>query len=402
MLCPTPTESNSRWFPTIDSPNQKSTQEMFITVKEESKTLSNGTLIYSKSNSDHTRTDYWKMDKPHAPYLFMLAAGDFAIVEDEWNGMKVDYYVEPEYEEYAGDIFGHTPEMISYFSEVLNYPFPWDKYSQIVVRDFVSGAMENTTASVFMEDLNVDSRELIDFDWDDIIAHELFHQWFGNLVTCESWANVPLNESFATYGEYLWKNHKYGADEAGYHLYSELDTYLSEAVTKNEDVIRFDFDNDDEMFEVSTLLPVELLYFDAFPSNNQYAQLEWATATEINNDGFEVLRSTNGIDFEYIAWISGNGNQTSTHKYSYEDYSIETGITYYYRLKQIDYDGQYEYFNIESVKLSGPLDKEYSEILSVKYYSYLGKKFDVKPNLKSYIKCTSYSEGIVCEKINVK
>ena len=160
--------------------------------------------------------------------------------------------------------------------------------------------------------------------------------------------------------------------------------------------------DDFELFEVSTLLPVELLYFDAFPSNNQYAQLEWATATEINNDGFEVLRSTDGIDFEYIAWISGNGNQTSTHKYSYEDYSIETGITYYYRLKQIDYDGQYEYFNIESVKLSGPLDKEYSEILSVKYYSYLGKKFDVKPNLKSYIKCTSYSEGIVCEKIHLK
>ena len=157
-----------------------------------------------------------------------------------------------------------------------------------------------------------------------------------------------------------------------------------------------------ECYNCSTTLPVELLYFDAFPSNNQYAQLEWATATEINNDGFEVLRSTNGIDFEYIAWISGNGNQTSTHKYSYEDYSIETGITYYYRLKQIDYDGQYEYFNIESVKLSGPLDKEYSEILSVKYYSYLGKKFDVKPNLKSYIKCTSYSEGIVCEKINLK
>lgn len=243
------TESNSRWFPTIDAPNQKSTQEIFITVDDKLKTLSNGTLIYSKSNSDDTRTDYWKMDKPHAPYLFMLAAGDFAIIEDNWNGMKVDYYVEQEYAEYADDVFGNTPEMISYFSEILNYPFPWDKYSQIVVRDFVSGAMENTTASVFMEDLNIDSRELIDYNWDDIIAHELFHQWFGNLVTCESWANVPLNESFATYGEYLWKMHKYGIDESSYHLYTELDTYLSEAVTKNEDLIRFNYDSDEEMFD---------------------------------------------------------------------------------------------------------------------------------------------------------
>ncbi|MCK5371991.1 MAG: M1 family peptidase, partial [Cyclobacteriaceae bacterium] len=175
------TDSNSRWFPTIDAPNQKSTQEIFITVRDKFKTLSNGTLVYSKSINDSTRTDYWRMDQPHAPYLFMLAVGDFAVVEDEWNGKKVDYYVEPEFAQYARDIFGNTPEMISYFSEILNYPFPWDKYSQVVVRDFVSGAMENTTASVFMEDLNVDRRELIDYDWDDIIAHELFHQWFGNL-----------------------------------------------------------------------------------------------------------------------------------------------------------------------------------------------------------------------------
>lgn len=243
------TDSNSRWFPTIDAPNQKSTLEIFITVDDKFKTLSNGTLVYSKSNADSTRTDYWKMDKPHAPYLFMIAVGDFALIEDEWNGMKVDYYMEPEYAEYADDIFGHTPEMISYFSKILNYPFPWDKYSQVVVRDFVSGAMENTTASVFMEDLNVDSRELIDYNWDDIIAHELFHQWFGNLVTCESWANVPLNEAFATYGEYLWKMHKYGEDEASYHLYDELGDYLIEAESKKEDLIRFYYDDDEEMFD---------------------------------------------------------------------------------------------------------------------------------------------------------
>jgi aminopeptidase N len=243
------TDSNSRWFPTIDAPNQKSTQEIFITVDKKYKTLSNGILVYSKSTSDSTRTDYWKMDKPHAPYLFMLAVGEFSLIEDEWNGMKVDYYVEPEFAEYADDIFGRTPEMIGHFSEILNYPFPWDKYSQIVVRDFVSGAMENTTASVFMEDLNVDSRELIDYDWDDIIAHELFHQWFGNLVTCESWANVPLNESFATYGEYLWKMHKEGEDEANYHLYEELDDYLGEAESKKEDLIRFYYEKDIEMFD---------------------------------------------------------------------------------------------------------------------------------------------------------
>ncbi len=243
------TSSNSRWFPTIDAPNQKSTQEMYITVNEKYNTLSNGILVYSQSNSDNTRTDYWKMDKPHAPYLFMMAVGEFSIVEDKWEGITVDYYVEPEYEAYAKNIFGNTPEMIGYFSELLNYPFPWIKYNQVVVRDFVSGAMENTTASVFMEDLNVDNRALIDYNWDDIIAHELFHQWFGDLVTCESWANLPLNESFATYAEFLWKNHKYGVDEGAYQLYEELQSYLEEAESKKEDLIRYYYDEEEDMFD---------------------------------------------------------------------------------------------------------------------------------------------------------
>ena len=243
------TNSNSKWFPTIDEPNQKSTQEMFITVEDHFETLSNGKLVYSRDNGDGTRTDYWRMDKPHAPYLFMLAVGDFSIVRDSWGEMDVSYYVEPAYREYADDIFGNTPEMIGFYSRILNYPFPWDKYSQIIVRDFVTGAMENTTASVFMEDLNVDARELIDYDWDGIIAHELFHQWFGDLVTCESWANLPLNESFATYGEYLWIDYKKGKDEADYHLYEELDEYLVEAATKQEKLIRFYYKNPDDMFD---------------------------------------------------------------------------------------------------------------------------------------------------------
>ncbi len=242
-------ESSSCWFPTIDAPNQRCTQEMYITVKDKYKTLSNGILVYSKSNNDSTRTDYWKMDLPHAPYLFMMAVGDFAIVRDHWKNIAVDYYVEPDYQPYAKDIFGHTPEMISYFSDLLHYPFPWPKYSQIVVRDYVSGAMENTTASLFMEDLEMNKRSLIDYNWDDIIAHELFHHWFGDLVTCESWANLPLNEGFATYAEYLWLNHQFGKQEADYHLYEDLQDYLSDAENKEENVIRFYYDKPDDMFD---------------------------------------------------------------------------------------------------------------------------------------------------------
>jgi len=250
------TEASSCWFPTIDSPNEKTTQEMFITVDSSFSVLSNGELIYQKANNDGTKTYYWKQDLPHSPYLFMMAIGKYAIVEDQmkdtkfdWDNLKVNYYVEPQYEKYAKDIFGNTPEMIAFFSSLFKYKYPWDKYSQVVVRDFVSGAMENTSASVFMEALQSTDRELLDESWDPIIAHELVHHWFGNLVTAESWANLPLNESFANYSEYLWLDHKYGKEEADLHAETEEKQYFEEAKRKQDPLIRFHYTDKEDMFD---------------------------------------------------------------------------------------------------------------------------------------------------------
>jgi aminopeptidase N len=248
------TESSSCWFPTIDKPNQRMTQEVFITVDDRFKTLSNGTLIYSNYNAGGTRTDYWKMELPHAPYLTMMAIGDFKVASAKWSNeegkdLMVDYYMEPEYQKYAFNIFGNTPEMMSFYSKILQYDYPWSKYAQVIVRDYVSGAMENTTATIHGEFLNMTDRELLDGDYESIIAHELFHQWFGNLVTCENWANLPLNESFATYGEYLWFEHQYGKDRADDHARESRDGYFEESLMKNEDLIRFDYDDKEDMFD---------------------------------------------------------------------------------------------------------------------------------------------------------
>ncbi|TPE44838.1 M1 family metallopeptidase [Pontibacter mangrovi] len=243
------TEASSAWFPTLDTPNERMTQDIYITVKPEFTTLSNGTFMYSRQNADGTKTDYWKQELPHAPYLAMMAIGKFAVVKDQWHDMDVDYYVEPEYEATAKKIFGNTPEMLEFFSQKLGVKYPWAKYAQVVVRDFVSGAMENTSASTFMEDLQLNERELLDKSWDGIIAHELFHQWFGDYVTTESWANLPLNESFANYSEYLWAEHKYGADEAAYLQLDEMGQYMSEAQTKREPLIRYYYNDKEEMFD---------------------------------------------------------------------------------------------------------------------------------------------------------
>ncbi len=244
------TQSSSVWFPTIDKPNQKTTQEIYMTVDTAFLTLSNGKLISSILNtSNGTRTDYWRQDLPHAPYLFMMAVGKFAVVTDTWKGKEISYYVEPEYGPYARNIFGNTPEMMDFFTSLLGVDYPWEKYSQIVVRDYVSGAMENTTATVFGEFMQKDARGLLDGSNEEVVSHELFHQWFGNIVTCESWSNLPLNESFATYGEYLWNEYKYGRDEADYSGQNDLFNYLREARNKQVDLVRFQYDVKEQMFD---------------------------------------------------------------------------------------------------------------------------------------------------------
>jgi aminopeptidase N len=243
------TESSSCWFPTIDAPNQKTTQELYITVPDKYVTLSNGTLENQKKNPDGTRTDYWKFMMPHAPYLFFMGVGEFSVVKDTWKNIPVDYYVEKEYEPYAKKIFGNTPEMIEYFSTITGVTYPWPKYAQIVCRDYVSGAMENTTAVIHAENAHQDDKQLADENiWEDVIAHELFHHWFGDYVTCESWSNLTVNESFANYSEYLWREYKYGKDHADAHLYDDVKGYMTEE-NYGKDLVRFYYKDKEDMFD---------------------------------------------------------------------------------------------------------------------------------------------------------
>lgn len=243
------TECNSNWFPTINDPQEKMTQELNITVANEFVTLSNGSLEFSSLNGDGTRTDSWRQEQAHSTYLTMLAVGDFAITKDKWRDKEVNYYTEPAYASTAKLVFGNTPEMMEFFSQKLGVDYPWEKYSQIVVRDFVSGAMENTTASVFFEGMNMTEGQYLDENYEDIISHELFHHWFGDLVTAKSWSNLPLNESFATYGEYLWDEYKYGRDIADLKGLEDMSAYLSNKNKHKLNVIRFDYADRDQMFD---------------------------------------------------------------------------------------------------------------------------------------------------------
>ena len=326
------TESSSCWFPTIDKPNQKMTNEIYITHLRKYVSLSNGTLVSSANVNDSTVTDYWKMDLPHAPYLVMMAVGDFAIVQDRWRDVPVVYYVEREYAPYAKNIFGNTPEMMEFFSQKIGFDYPWQKYAQVVVRDYVSGAMENTSATLHADLLQRNSRELLDETYEDVVSHELFHQWFGDLVTTESWSNTPLNESFATYGEYLWNDYKYGRLYADYKQNINLENYLEEAESKNVDLVRFYYDDREDMFDRHSYEKGGLLLHylrktigdDAFfKSLELYLKTYQFKPVEIHQLrlAFEEITGQD-LNWFFNQWFLNSGHPVLDIKYSYDTDSV--------------------------------------------------------------------------------
>lgn len=322
-------EANSAWMITIDKPNQKTTEEISMTVPSKYVTLSNGLLMSQKKNADGTRTDYWKMDLPHAPYLFFMGVGDYAIIKDSYKGKEVSYYVEKEYAPYAKGIFGLTPEMIGYFSKLLGVEFPWAKYAQIVGRDYVSGAMENTTSTLHGEGAYQTNRQLADGnEWESTIAHELFHQWFGDLVTAESWTMITVNESFANYSEYLWNEYKYGKDVADKDNFTDMQNYLMSG-SESKDLVRFHYANQDDVFDaVSYNKGGRILHMlrnyvgDSafFKSLNNYLTTNKFKSGEAANLRL-AFEETTGKDLNWFwnQWYYGNGHPKLKINYSYDD-----------------------------------------------------------------------------------
>jgi aminopeptidase N len=245
------TEASSVWIPTIDQTNQKTTQEFYLTVPSKYVSLSNGLLVKQTDLKNGFREDVWKMDLPHSPYLFFIGIGDYAVVKDSYKGKEVSYYIEKAYEKVARKIYGNTPQMIAFFESKLGVAYPWSKYAQISGRDYVSGAMENTTATLHSDAVQQDARELVDGNnWESTIAHELFHQWFGDLVTAESWSNITVNESFADYSQTLWFEHSQGKDAGAFENFTGLRNYLSSPSDAEKNLVRFFYKDKEDVFDL--------------------------------------------------------------------------------------------------------------------------------------------------------
>ena len=324
------TEASSAWFPTIDKPNQKTTSEISMTVDAKYTSLSNGKLISQKVNKNGTRTDTWKMDLPHSPYLFMMAVGDFKIYKDSYNGQEVSYYLEPKYAPYAKQIFGKTPDMMKFYGKMLGVEYPWGKYAQIVARDYVSGAMENTSATLHGEHVQKTERELLDDNQESTIAHELFHQWFGDYVTAESWSNLTMNESFATFGEVLWHGHDEGQDAEDRSRYEKLQNCLrSSKDGVSPPLARFHYGNKEDMFDNISYSKGSIILYalknqmgDAafFKSLNKYLMTN-AFKTGESHQLRLAMEEVTGKDWSpyFNQWYFQGGNPILNIEYGYAD-----------------------------------------------------------------------------------
>ncbi len=344
-------ESSSCWFPTLDATNQKTTEEIFVTLDKNFVSLSNGLLLDTKDNNDGTKTDHWKQDKPHAPYLFFLAVGDYYKTTSKWRDKEVSAYTFPKYKDGVADMFRNMPEMMEYFSKKLGYDFPWDKMSNIMAYDYTAGAMENTSAIIYYEKMLCNRQQLVDDNFDWIIAHELFHQWFGDLVTAESWSNLTLNESMADYSEYLWTEYKYGKDIADGYRNKSMNEYINGSRFKKEPIITYYYDSRHDLFDFirynkgGTVLHMLRNYVgdDAFfKSLNKYLKDNQFNSAELS-DLRKAFESVTGEDLNWFfnQWWKEKGHPILeiTHQYDAKNKTLELTI----RQTQSGVDGPYAF-----------------------------------------------------------
>jgi aminopeptidase N len=241
-------EDTRYYIPVYDYPNNRTTSEMILTVPASWITVSNGRLVGVKDEADGMKTWDWKESEPIATYLISAVAGDFVEKDDSWHGLTLRYVVPRGKESTIDPTFERTKEMLDLFSSKLGVPYPWVQYAQTSVDDFVEGGMENASATTLAVD-NLVSPKLAKEErigTDDVNSHELAHQWFGDLVTCKDWANLWLNEGFATYFEHYWMEQHYGADDAAYEFWEDQNAWFRQPRFFRVPIVNRHFDDSTE------------------------------------------------------------------------------------------------------------------------------------------------------------
>jgi len=338
-------DEDARYFiPCHDKPHVKMTSELRVTVPNGFVALSNGELVESETPTGKKPWTYhFRLDKPHPSYLLTLVAGNFTIIDDrpadlgQSKQVPVRYYVPPARKKDTARSFGETPRMIELFSRLTGVPFPWQRYSQIVVSDFIFGGMENTTATTMYEHVLLDERAVLDITSNDLVAHELAHQWFGDFVTCRDWSHAWLNEGFATFMEHVEREDRLGRDEYDYGVSSDNDTYLHEASARySRPIVCRDYAEPIDLFDrhlyekgglVLHMLRRELGDETFWAGVRNYLEAHAYGVVE-TNDLQRALEQVSGRSLErfFDSWVYRPGHPELKVKVSWDDGLLSIGV----------------------------------------------------------------------------
>lgn len=324
-------EDSKCWFPCDDATYVKTTSEVIATVPERFFALSNGRLIDTRHDEvAQVKTYHWQQNLPHAPYLMTLVAGEYVELANEWEGIPIPYYVPAGREAEGLRCFGNTPDMVRFFSEKIGVRYPWDKYAQITVGDFIFGAMENTGATTMTEYMLHDEKAARDFSADGIVAHELAHQWFGDLLTCRDWSHAWLNEGFATYFDALYTEHHLGRDEFLVQIKGNIDSYLAEdrdryrrpIVTNvfHAPIDLFDrhlYEKGSVVLHMLRNLLGETLWWKAINHYVAKHRHQWVVTTDLQR-AIEEATGRN-LDWFFQQWVYQAGHPEYKAEYSWDD-----------------------------------------------------------------------------------
>lgn len=337
------TEMNRYWFPAHDSPNVKFTSEMIVTVPRPLTAVSNGKLLERREEpGDRLWTFHWQQDVPHVAYLVSLAVADFDVQRDELHGVPIEYYVPKPWAADTRRTFARTPQMIALFEKLTGVKYPYAKYAQVVAPNYEGGGMENISATTLVETCLIDERATLDDDADGLIAHELAHQWYGDLLTCRTWAHIWLNEGFASFMDDCWMEQWKGRDwyETGFR---ETFRRVAEADDpKQPDALVYrDYASDWEPFGHKGAMPYSkgssvlamlrhMLGDDVFWKGMQAYTHRFATRNVETEDFRKVLEEVSGRSlerfFEEYCYRPGTPVIKVSYRWDVEKKQVEVGF----------------------------------------------------------------------------
>jgi aminopeptidase N len=331
-------EDTRYYLPTYDYPNDRLTTETVLTVPASWLTVSNGKLVSVSNAPGGMKVWTWKESVPSSTYLFTVVAGEFEEVKDSWRGIPVTYYAPKGRGDRLAPNYSHTPAMIELFSKKLGVDYPWEKYAQSMVDDFVAGGMENSSATTNTSTSLVHPKLIPEFtvNEDPLISHELAHQWFGDLVTCKDWGNIWLNEGFATFMEKVWSEAHFPREQSEYERWSEARQWFMQADLFRKPIVRHDFADSDEFDGnaytkggwVLDMLRYQLGEENFYRGLKHYLEVNRGKNV-VTSDLAKAIEEATHIDVDlfFTQWIYGAGAPRLDLSYSYDATKHEVALT---------------------------------------------------------------------------